>query len=250
MSNTKKRWAIYIDIEGFGALCKIEGSEWQAFQALGALAEGILLIGQRCYPNTPDRLFAHQTGDGFIVVGEFGENDINLPVGIAISLQRHIAGSGLFSKASISHGAFADMRSCYPAAIQNAVDEHGLIAMGDGVMTIFPVMGTAMINAVEVAKRSPSGPLLSISSSEIEPLPEGVVTKVYSESEAMSPIVIIDWVHSHVALADEIALKAGLRNQSPRELENTLRLYCEMHNGLPTKWKNGIQDYLATNVGS
>lgn len=68
-----ERWSIYIDIEGFSALY---GQENQVLQALGVLAEGILFIGRECYPKTPDRLFAHQTGDGFIIVSKFGAENL------------------------------------------------------------------------------------------------------------------------------------------------------------------------------
>ena len=56
-------WSIYIDIEGFGALYKKE--DVQISLALGYLLEGVYLVGSNCYNESPDRLFAHQTGDGF-----------------------------------------------------------------------------------------------------------------------------------------------------------------------------------------
>ena len=48
-------------------------------------------IGERCYPESPDRRFAHQTGDGFVIVSEFGTASLRVPAAIAIALLRHVA---------------------------------------------------------------------------------------------------------------------------------------------------------------
>ena len=59
------RWSIYIDSEGFDALYETDD---QILLSLGDLMEGIYLIGPHCYLEKPDRIFAHQTGDGFAIV--------------------------------------------------------------------------------------------------------------------------------------------------------------------------------------
>jgi len=100
------RWAIYVDIEGFGVLYDRETT---VLEALGDLMEGIYAIGTKCYPESPYRLFAHQTGDGFIVVSEFGAASLEVPAAIAIALLRHVAARGRFAKASIREGDFADI---------------------------------------------------------------------------------------------------------------------------------------------
>jgi hypothetical protein len=61
----EERWCIYIDMEGFSALYEKEN---QILLSLSQMMLAIYLIGTRAYPSEPNRLFVHQTGDGFIVV--------------------------------------------------------------------------------------------------------------------------------------------------------------------------------------
>jgi hypothetical protein len=133
------RWSIYIDLEGFGNLYDKEN---QVLVSLEVLMEGIFQIGCCCYPESPDCLFAHQLGDGFVIVSEFPEDMLDRPIAIALALLRHVAHSGRFAKASVSEGEFADIRSCYPASVLDASTNDGRIRLGRGVMTLFPVMGS------------------------------------------------------------------------------------------------------------
>lgn len=137
-----KRWSIYIDIEGFGALYEKEDTVWRA---LRELMEGIYLIGTNYCPETPGRIWAHQSGDGFIIVSEFEDSSLEKPTAIAIALLRHVASIGRFAKATISEGTFSDITACYPKIIQNAPRHGDAVCMGGGLMTIYPVMGTALI---------------------------------------------------------------------------------------------------------
>jgi hypothetical protein len=139
--------------------------------------EGIHSIGERCYPESPHRLFAHQTGDGFVIVSEFGAVSLEVPAAIAIVLLRHVAARGRFAKASIGEGEFADIWGCYPARIREARIGEDSVRLGGGVMTVFPVMGTALIDAVGVGKRSPSGSLLTVASRNSARLPTGCLVR-------------------------------------------------------------------------
>jgi hypothetical protein len=152
------RWAINIDLEGFGHLY---GMENLVLLSLGELMEGIFRIGTQYYPESPDRISAHQIGDGFVIVSNFQEEETFLrPLAIAISLLRHVAHSGRYAKATISDGDFADILSCYPTSVIDAAGPDKRVRLGRGIMTLFPVMGTALIRAISVAKKCPSGPLL------------------------------------------------------------------------------------------
>jgi len=133
------RWAINIDLEGFGHLYDKEDL---VLLSLCELMEGIYRIGVQCYPESPDRIFAHQIGDGFIIVSDFPEESFERPVAIALSLLRHVAHSGRYAKATISDGEFSDILSCYPSSVINAAGSDKRVRMGRGVMTLFPVMGT------------------------------------------------------------------------------------------------------------
>ena len=59
------RWALYIDVEGFSA-------RWAETHVagLGELMLAISRIGRRAYPDPPERLFAYQLGDAFLIVSE------------------------------------------------------------------------------------------------------------------------------------------------------------------------------------
>lgn len=235
-----ERWCIYIDIEGFGALY---GQEHHILSSLGLLAEGILRIGQKCFPDTPDRLFAHQTGDGFAIVSEFGAETLDRPLAIAIALMRHVAGSYRFAKAAISQGDFADIRGCYPDSIRNAETHDGRLALGRGVMTLFPVMGTALIRADKLAESSPSGPLLTIASIDRHRIPRGLKIRETAESSILS----IDWVHSVFSSADSVSRIVGLNSFSAEILERSLATYCNSQ-VLKQEWLTGVHDLLGVTL--
>lgn len=229
------RWSIYIDLEGFGHLY---GKEDQALLSLGELMEGIFRVGCHCYPETPDRLFAHQLGDGFVIVSEFPETTLDRPIAVAIALLRHVAQSGRFAKAAVSEGQFADIRSCYPASVLAAASGNHVV-LGRGVMTIFPVMGTALIRAFSVAKSCPSGPLLAVASAERQRLPAGLVTHEVPKRD----LIVIDWVHSQSDLAAWIVTKAGLKSAGPTTVAELLSAYCQTQE-LTKQWTENVRGFL------
>lgn len=227
-----ERWSIYIDIEGFSALY---GQENQVLQSLGVLAEGILFVGRECYPKTPDRIFAHQTGDGFIVVSEFSTEMLDRPLAIAMALLRHVAASGRFAKAAISQGEFADVRGCYPSSVRDAADDNGRLDLGEGLMTLFPVMGTALIRAFKLAENSPSGPLLTVATTERHRIPSDLTVRETTNPDVLS----IDWIHSPLSLANSLARTARLNNPSVDHLERALHSYCRAQD-LKPDWVSNV----------
>lgn len=82
-SLSKDRWAIFIDLEGFRALYDKENL---VLLSLGELMAGIYHVGCKCFPESPDRLFAHQLGDGFVIVSDFHEESLDRPIAIAMVL--------------------------------------------------------------------------------------------------------------------------------------------------------------------
>ena len=84
-----------------------------------------------------------------------GSKSLDRPVAIGVALMRHVAACGRFARAAIAEGDFADIRSCYPPMICEAMGPDRRVNIGMGLMTIFPVMGTALIRAVGVAKHAP-----------------------------------------------------------------------------------------------
>jgi hypothetical protein len=232
----QERWCIYIDIEGFGALF---GQEHRVLRSLGVLSEGILRIGQKCFPDTPDRLFAHQTGDGFAIVSEFGAEVLERPLAIAVALMRHVASSGRFAKAALSQGDFADFRGCYPDSIRKAEIINGHLALGHGVMTLFPVMGTALIRAVKLTESSPSGPLLIVASADQHRIPGDIGVREITESSTLS----IDWIHFAFPSADSVSRIAGLNSPTADSLDRSLASYCHSQE-LKQEWVTNVRDLL------
>lgn len=231
-----QRWAIYIDIEGFGVLYDRETT---VLEALGELMEGIYAIGTKFYPESPDRLFAHQTGDGFVIVSEFGASSLEVPASVAIALLRHVAARGRFAKASIGEGDFADIWGCYPERIREARRNDDTVSLGGGLMTIFPVMGTALIDAVGVAKRSPSGSLLTVETHKRLRLPRQCLVRDVDGQD----VVCIDWIHSDVPLVTRLQQVAGLRNPSAEEIEAALRRYGKRQQP-PQRWVDSTAELL------
>ncbi len=221
-----KRWSIYIDIEGFGSQYD---QSMNALIPLNALMEGIYLIGSKKYANDVSRLFAHQFGDGFVIVSCFEEQSLDRAIAISIALMRHILASGGLAKASVSEGGFSDIKSCYPRAITDN-EKNGCISVGSGLMTIIPVMGTALINAVGVDKRSPSGSLLTIDSSDRNRLsPE------YRLNEIENGLHSINWLKGEQNLVKEISEESGLLIQAEADRIANLKQYISK-NKLKPNW--------------
>ena len=235
------RWAIYIDFEGFRALYSRENN---ILVALCDLMEGIFLIGRECYPAAPDRIFAHQTGDGFVIVGEFGAESLSVPVSIAIALLRHIAARGRFAKAAIGEGDFADISGCYPKALRDAREPNGVIRMGGGIMRLFPVMGTAFIDAVAVMKNSPSGAILSVSLANVSRLPHSCKVREFPANG----VATIDWVNSSLPGVAALQARANLSQPTAAEIESVFNKYIADQTP-PCKWVAGSREAMGLTRG-
>ncbi len=230
------RWAINIDIEGFGQLYDKEDI---ILLSLGELMEGIYQIGAKCYPESPDRLFAHQIGDGFIIVSDFPEESLERPLAIALSLLRHVAHSGRYAKATIAEGDFADISSCYPPSVTNAADSGKRANMGHGVMTLFPVMGTALIRAISISKKCPSGPLLALATANRDRIPNGLIIHDIPSQD----IMVVDWMHSENVLSKEISVKSNLNWSDTTTISEQLKDYCQKQS-VKGEWKKSVHEFL------
>jgi hypothetical protein len=172
-------WGISIDIEGFSK--NYEYSEKRktfAILALSELMSAIIQIGRKCFPgnaatNFSERLFAHQFGDGFVICSDYPEVDISRALSIAVALMRHMMLKGFVTKAAISSGDMSDIKGCYPNPVREAHDEP--IDLGMGLMTIIPVMGTALTKSHKLAAAH-SGAVLIVDRGLIDQgLPKGTV---------------------------------------------------------------------------
>lgn len=230
------RWAINIDLEGFGHLY---GKENAVLLSLGELMEGIFRIGTQYYPESPERIFAHQLGDGFVIVSDFPEETFERPVAMALSLLRHVADSGRYAKATISDGEFADILSCYPSSVINATESDKRVRLGHGIMTLFPVMGTALIRAISVAKKCPSGPLLAVAAENRKRIPDGLIVHEVPPHD----IIVIDWIHSENELAKDISSKSQLRWPDAQTISERLQNYCQKQ-PVKEEWKTSVNNFL------
>jgi len=227
------RWAIYIDVEGSSKV--YDTDEAQFFASVDALMDGIVRIGSRVCPETPNRLFVHQTGgDGFVIVSEFAERNPEMPIAIAAVLMKKVLGAGAVAKSGISQGDFADVRSCYRTLQHSAVDAHGRYPLGDGLMTVFPVMGTALTNAHKLATRRPRGARLAVDAAMVNQVPDGVVV-----SRKEKDLIVVDWVHTWSRAIEDISSVAGIQLLSPGELEKRLAAYVASTGDAPDEeWKH------------
>lgn len=229
------RWAIHIDVEGFG-------SKWndtmEAFRGLNSLMQGIFWIGSRVYPEPPERIFAHQFGDGFLIVSDFHEENLGRAVLVGIALLRHVLCNGAVAKAAISEGELSDVQGCYPPEVTTQRD-NGNVLMGAGLMTVFSVMGTALIHAVTLDKQSPSGPLLTIGASNLDRIPPQARTHQIDEK-----IVAVNWLRSEPEGLRELQTTAGFKCCSEDERIAQLRSYITANDGLKDEWKSNAAQYL------
>lgn len=233
-----ERWAIYIDIEGFSVLYP-EGND--ALWGLNKLMLATHRIGEMAYPQPPDRLFAHQVGDGFLIVSDFHEGDLERAFSITILLMKFITSFGVFARASIAEGEHSDIVGCYPKEVTDKLRNGGdtTASMGAGLMTIFPTMGTALINAVTIDKTSPKGPLFIAPKSYVKRIPQHFITH---EIEGTTNIAI-DWVHAESELIEDIAFKSLLKYPSSSNLESLIGSYIAKHS-LTGEWVKNCGIYM------
>ncbi len=111
-----------------------------------------------------------------------------------------------------------------------------------GLMTVFPVMGTALIRAIKIANDSPRGPLLIVEASKNERIPANIPVKNVEGKKYK--LLSIDWVHMESDLLQSLQQKASLYSPSNKTIENMLIRYCEEY-CLPSDWKKNVNNLLS-----
>jgi hypothetical protein len=225
-------WAIYIDIEGFSALyTKMKGDA--AIWGLRKLMIAVHRIGKYVFPEPPERLFAYQTGDGFLIVSDFHESNLDRAASIAVVIMKFITSFGIFARATIAEGGIAGITGCYAKEVLNdsCDGDTSVVSMGRGLMTIFPVMGTALINSIGLDKRAPKGPMLILPATFRERLSSNILSHNIEDTSNIA----IDWIHTDGDLINEIKTKDKLQFPIPNNLESLLKNYIAKHNP-PVEW--------------
>ena len=192
------RWSIYIDIEGFSYFYK--ANQGKAFQSVGLLINHIYNLGKKVYNGETNSLFVHQLGDGFVIVSLNGAQDINNAIIIAITLMRLLLVNSYMTPAAISIGDFSDVVGCYPKQIQDEYHKEETIRIGHGVLRIFPVTGSSLINSWKLLSSSNSGPLLSLDSELFKFV--NIAGLIILESNER--ITEIDWLNSKINEIEKI----------------------------------------------
>jgi hypothetical protein len=225
------RWAIFLDVEGSSKIYPRDKVRF--FNAFDELLSAVCRIGKLVYPETPQRIFAHQVGgDGLIIVSEFAEGVPEIPISIAVILMQVLLVNGAVAKVGISDGDFGDVSSCFPSMQFCPRVGDRTFQLGGGRLTIFPVMGTALINAHHFATLPPRGCRLAVDQALLDTTTSGVVI-THSEKD----YVIVDWVHTRTAEMENIFAKTALRLPPAGELENILIDYVRDTGDLyKTEW--------------
>lgn len=237
----RPRWSIWIDIEGFSKLWEDGGL---ALAGLRALMSGIYAIGNKVYTDDGDRLFAHQFGDGFVIVGDFHEEALDRCVAIAVALMRHVATSGCLARAAVAEGDFADYSGCWPKEIRQEIanlQSDDTVSLGSGIMTLLPVMGTALINANKLdSGNCIKGAVLTIASKDAGRIARGFPRRV---SAANSRLTMIDWVHATSPILDEIVGHSGVGGMPVTDIEAAVTRYFRRPPTPPPSWITGTSEY-------
>lgn len=235
------RWSIWIDIEGFSTLW---GKGNLAMAGLRTLMSGIFVIGTKVYADDGDRLFAHQSGDGFVIVGDFHEAALDRCAAIAVALMRHVTTSGCIARAAIAEGEFADYSGCWPKEIREELahlQSDDIARLGSGIMTLLPVMGTALINANKLDSRNRTkGGVLTIATRDAARVAASFLRRVSRDDDSMT---MIDWVHASSPFIDEIIAKGEIAGMTSASLEMVVSDYISGPDPPPATWIAGTSEY-------
>jgi hypothetical protein len=230
------RWALYVDVEGFGA--KWNETTMDAFRGINTLMEAIFRIGSRCYRDSPERLFAHQFGDAFLVVSDFHESALDRAALVGTALMRQLLSVGEMTKCAMDEGELSDIANCYPDSIRKQYNR-GHISVGAGLMTITPVMGTALIRTAALQKKV-CGPLFVLRKALSERLSQGFALHNIDESDLVS----LDWIRGEPPGIQELQDVAGLSRSDEGHRLDQLRRYLDHGFGLRDEWKDSARKYL------
>jgi hypothetical protein len=218
-------WSIWIDIEGFS---KLWSKGDAGLNGMNSLITAIHAIGTNCFPDQFSRIFAHQFGDGFVIVSTFREEKLDRCAAAAISLMRYVSESGCMARAAIAEGQFADISGCWPKHIRDELsrsDRDNGIHIGMGLMTLIPVMGTALINANKLDKANTlRGSVLTLESCNLARLTGGFK---FERVPCKPDLAIIDWVNSNHPFITEIGSNSGLHIPDSAKTASNLNRYIE-----------------------
>lgn len=237
-----RRWAIYIDIEGFSQIYTT--NEVRGMRLLGALMEAIYCVGSLVFDRDYNRVFVHQTGDGFVIVSDGSVEPVAVPCAVAVILMRHVLLAGGVAKCGLAEGDFADVQAFYPEIIRNNKEPDGTVRLGSGFMRLFPVMGSALVRAHQLTKKH-TGSLLLVDQTLASQLPASFIIK-----ELEHGYVAVDWIHSGASEIAAATMRSKLRISDAQSLEESLHRYVtENSSTLRHEWIKNTLDFNGCSVG-
>lgn len=217
---------MFIDIQGFGALF---GSDADSLWGLSDLMEGVYRIGAASMRLGIPRLFAHHIGDGFVLVDDGGIANVNHLIAAAVALHQFVLiKAGHFCASAIDQGGMADVVGCYPRIVTEARTKDGIVPLGEGLMTIFPVMGTAIINTYRLLAKA-HGAVILLPESHTASLATGICA---TSAEGM---LFVDWLGSSSPTIIAARKVLGIDGLSPAQLAELFDA-AVARNGCKPEW--------------
>jgi hypothetical protein len=200
--------------------------------------DGVLCLGENYHRLGGSRLFAHQIGDAFLIVDEHTNSAVHRIIAIAIALMQNTLVKGnRVCKSAISAGGLADVQGCYPERVRDRSQGGRSVAMGEGLLTTFPVMGTSLIRSFKISKKA-KGPLLIIDDGQIA----STATAGY-RLRKMDGYSLLDWIHSRSDLVDQCKDLLNISTLTDSLIERKMRDYINS-NCLKEEWKENARKYL------
>ena len=234
---TPIRWCIFVDILGFSKLWEFKREK--ALRSLRELMLAIYRVGTRVYTDPGERLFVHHMGDGFAIVSDFEEASFERPLSIAAALMRHVASTGMFAAAAVAEGDFSDITGCYPNEVTGDCDDGNVVRLGEGLMTLSSVMGTAFIRAYRLNSDMPSGPFVVVSAEH-----EGRIPPEF-EGRKKNGLLSIDWMRAQSLTVARIQDAASLQAPTVGELIQAIKSYCAECPHVRGKWSCNLRVLLS-----
>ena len=239
------RWCIFVDLIGFSQLW--ESEQEKALHSLGELILAIYRIGTHVYGDQGERLFVHHLGDGFAIVSEFGEASFERPLGIATTLMRHVASTGMFAAAAVAEGDFSDITGCYPNEVMKDCDDGNVVRLGEGLMTLSSVMGTAFIRAYGLNDDTPSGPFVVVSAEHERRIPSEFEFRS-TQGKREKGLLSIDWLRAESPAVARMQDAASLGAPKVGELIQAIKGYCAQYPDVGDKWLGNLRNLLSVEL--
>lgn len=228
---------MFIDVEGFGSLYGKEKAD--SLWGLSDLMDGIIIVGRAAPELGLARIFAHQFGDGFVLT-EDSAGTLGRMAAVAVALHQFVLiKAGHFCGSALEKGGLSDVVGCYPKAVTESGGS--AVSLGEGLMTITPVTGTALIKTYKLPGEHRGGVVVVPSAyrNELEP---GIV------AIEKNGVLHLNWIESTGATLERCrrALRIGGYNTAAMR---TAFKEAAQRNECPASWLARTEPFLGSSIG-